>query len=48
MRGARGNGRWYVIAGAAVLAAGVTGLAVAENRGPGPGTLPPGSITVTH
>ena len=40
-------GRWYVIAGAAVVAAGVTGLAVAASRGPGPGTLPPGSVTVT-
>jgi hypothetical protein len=39
--------RWYVIAGAAVLAAGVTGIAVFESRGPGPGTLPPGSVTVT-
>ena len=40
-------GRWYVIAGAVVVAAGVTGLAVAASRGPGPGTLPPGSVTVT-
>jgi hypothetical protein len=40
-------GRWYVIAGAAVVAAGVTGLAVAASRGPGPGTLPPGTVTVT-
>ena len=40
-------GRWYVIAGAAVVAAGVTGLAVAASRGPGPGTLAPGSVTVT-
>ncbi|MEO8841722.1 MAG: hypothetical protein ABI591_05890 [Kofleriaceae bacterium] len=40
-------GRWYVIAGAAVVAAGVTGLAVAASRGPGPGSLPPGSVTVT-
>jgi len=40
-------GRWYVIAGAAVVAAGVTGVAVAASRGPGPGTLPPGSVTVT-
>ncbi len=41
-------GRWYVIAGAAAVAAGVTGLALESSRGPGPGTLPPGSITVTH
>ena len=40
-------GRWYVIAGAAVVAASVTGLAVAASRGPGPGTLAPGSVTVT-
>ena len=40
-------GRWYVIAGAVVVAAGVTGLAVAASRGPGPGTLPPGTVTVT-
>jgi len=38
---------WYVIAGAAVVAAGVTGIAVAATRGPGPGTLPPGSVTLT-
>lgn len=40
-------GRWYVIAGAAVLAAGVTGVVVAGNRGPESGSLPPNSITVT-
>jgi hypothetical protein len=40
-------GRWYVIAGAAVVAAGVTGLAIEASRGPGPGSLPPGSVTVT-
>ncbi len=40
-------GRWYVIAGAAVVAAGVTGLIFVETRGPDPGTLPPGSVTVT-
>jgi len=40
--------RWYVIAGAAVVAAGVTGVAIEANRGPGPGTLPPGSVVVTH
>ncbi len=44
----RWYGRWYVIAGAAaVAAAGVTGLAVAATRGPDPGTLPPGSVTVS-
>ena len=41
-------GRWYVIAGAAVVAAGVTGVAIEANRGPGPGTLPPGSVVVGH
>jgi len=40
-------GRWYVIGGAAVVAAGLTGLAVAASRGPDPGTLPPGSVTVS-
>ena len=40
--------RWYVIAGATALAAGVTGIAVAASHGPGAGTLPPGTITVTH
>jgi hypothetical protein len=39
--------RWYVVAGAAVVAAGVTGVAIAATRGPDPGTLPPGSVTVT-
>lgn len=39
-------GRWYVIAGAAVVAAGVTGIAIEATRGPGPGSLPPGSISV--
>jgi len=39
--------RWYVIAGAAAVVAGVTGIAVFETRGPGPGSLPPGSVTVT-
>jgi hypothetical protein len=39
--------RWYVIGGAVVVAAGLTGLAVAANQGPGPGTLPPGSVTVS-
>ncbi len=41
-------GRWYVIAGAAVVAAGVTSIAIEANRGPGAGSLPPGSVTVTH
>lgn len=41
-------GRWYVIGGgAAVVAAGLTGLVIAASRGPDPGTLPPGSVTVT-
>ncbi|HEV7557130.1 MAG TPA: hypothetical protein VGO00_16800 [Kofleriaceae bacterium] len=40
-------GRWYVIAGAAVVAAGVTGTVFALTRGPGPGSLPPGSVTVS-
>ncbi|MBX3158457.1 MAG: hypothetical protein KF773_20985 [Deltaproteobacteria bacterium] len=40
-------GRWYAIAGAAVVAAGVTGLIVAAGRGPDPGTLPPGSVVVS-
>ncbi len=40
-------GRWYVIVGAAVVAAGVTGVAVAARRGPEPGSLSPGSVTVT-
>jgi len=38
--------RWYVIGGAAVLAAGATGLIFEATRGPGPGSLPPGSVTV--
>jgi len=42
-------GRWYVIAGgAAVVAAGLTGLAVVTTRGPDPGTLPPGSVTLSR
>lgn len=42
-------GRWYVIAGgAAVVAAGLTGLVVATTRGPDPGTLPPGSVTLSR
>jgi len=39
--------RWYVYAGVAVVAAGVTGIAVAATRGPDPGSLPPGSVTVS-
>ncbi|HEU0031656.1 MAG TPA: hypothetical protein VFQ53_13545 [Kofleriaceae bacterium] len=39
--------RWYVVAGAAAIGAGVTGLAIAASRGPDPGTLPPNSIVVT-
>lgn len=38
-------GRWYVIGGAAVAAATITGLVIIGNQGPGPGTL--GSATVT-
>lgn len=38
---------WYVYAGVAVVAAGVTGVAIAATRGPDPGSLPPGSVTVT-
>ena len=40
-------GRWYVVAGVAVVAAGATGAIVAASRGPASGSLPPGSITVT-
>jgi hypothetical protein len=39
--------RWYVIAGAAVVAAGATGAVFAATRGPGPGSLPPGTIVVS-
>ena len=38
---------WYVYAGVAVVAAGVTGVAIAATRGPEAGSLPPGSVTVT-
>jgi hypothetical protein len=42
-------GRWYVIAGgAAAVAAGLTGLAAFASRGPDPGTLPPGSVTLSR
>ena len=40
--------RWYVIAGAAVVAAGITGAIAVESQGPPPGTLPPGSISLGH
>jgi hypothetical protein len=40
-------GRWYIAAGAAVVAAGITGVAIAATRGPGEGTLPPGTVKVT-
>jgi hypothetical protein len=40
--------RWYVIAGAAAVAAGVTGVIAIESRGPPQGTLPPGSVTLGH
>ncbi len=40
-------GRWYVIAGVAVVAAGATGAVIAGGRGPTDGSLPPGTITVT-
>ena len=40
-------GRWYVIAGAATLAAGLTATTIAVTRGPDPGTLPPRSITLS-
>jgi hypothetical protein len=40
-------GRWYVIAGAAVVT-GIAGAAiVASQRGPDDGSLPPGTVTVT-
>lgn len=40
-------GRWYVVGGAAVVAAGLTAIVVAASQGPEPGTLPPGSVTVS-
>ena len=40
-------GRWYVIAGAAAIAAGATGAVILSTRGPGDGSLPPGTVTVT-
>ncbi len=39
--------RWYVYAGVAVVAAGVTGIAIAASQGPDDGSLPPGSVTVS-
>jgi hypothetical protein len=40
-------GRWYVIGGAVLASVVVTGAIVAAERAPGPGTLPPGTVTVT-
>ncbi len=41
-------GRWYVIGGAVAVSVLVTGAVVASTRnGPPPGSLPPGSVTVT-
>ena len=40
-------GRWYVIAGVAVVAAGATGAIIAGSGGPADGSLPPGTVTVT-
>jgi hypothetical protein len=39
--------RWYVIAGGAVVGAGLGAVIVGATRGPGPGSLPPGTVTVT-
>jgi hypothetical protein len=39
--------RWYVIAGGAVVGAGVGAVIVGATRGPGPGSLPPGTVTVS-
>ncbi|MFN0250729.1 MAG: hypothetical protein ACKV2T_27865 [Kofleriaceae bacterium] len=39
--------RWYVVAGVAVVAAGVTGLVIGTSGGPDNGSLPPGSVTVS-
>ena len=45
---ARWYTRWYVVAGAAVIVGGATTAAVfAAKSGAGPGSLPPGTITVT-
>ncbi len=40
-------GRWYVIAGAAAVAAGATGAVILATGGPSDGSLPPGRVTVT-
>lgn len=40
-------GRWYVIAGAAAVAAGTTGAIILATDGPSDGSLPPGRITVS-
>ena len=40
-------GRWYVIGGAAAVAAGATGALILASDGPADGTLPPGRVTVT-
>lgn len=40
-------GRWYVIAGAAVVTGIATAAIVASRQGPGDGSLPPGTITVS-
>jgi hypothetical protein len=40
-------GRWYVIAGAAAVAAGTTGAIIIATDGPSDGTLPPGRVTVS-
>ena len=39
--------RWYVIAGGVAVAASLGGVIVLATQGPGPGTLPPGTVTVT-
>jgi len=39
--------RWYVIGGAVAVAASLGGVIVLATQGPGPGTLPPGTVTVT-
>ncbi len=39
--------RWYVIAGGAAIGAGAAAAIFATTRGPGPGSLPPGTFTVS-
>jgi hypothetical protein len=39
--------RWYVIAGGAVVGAGLGAVIVNAARDPGPGSLPPGTVTVS-